>query len=83
MSSPTSFRHREMNRSITSRRRSNGLRFAFDCPCGPAFLRAVGGPGGFFLISLRGLKRLRKSSWNGNVGEWLCGRLGYLGSIRR
>lgn len=71
MSSPTSFRHRAIKRSMMSRRRSNGLRFAALCPRGPTFLRAGAGPVGFFLISLNGLKSVRKSRWKGNVGEWL------------
>ena len=60
MSSPTSFRHRDMNRSIIALRISCGVRLAG--PFGPCFRRATVGPVGFFLLSLRGLKRVKNRS---------------------
>jgi hypothetical protein len=58
MSLPTSFRHREMKRSMMFRRTSWGGRLV--PPWGPRFFRAMAaGPVGFLRFSLRGLKRVR------------------------
>ena len=72
MSLPTSARQREIKREIMLRRISWGGREVW--PWGPCFRRARGGPVGFFLLALRGLKRVRKRVWKGRVGEWFRGR---------
>jgi hypothetical protein len=54
------------------------VRWQIGRPVGSLLLPCYDRTCGPFLLSLSGLKSVRKRSWKGRVREWLCGRLGYL-----